>query len=135
RIDDIALALDDLRHEREVRETISLEIEDLVERRAWEPVLVDGHVVAGEGIVAATARLHGAIELAGRALRGAVEHHVLEEMREPSDARRLVAAADVHPVVENDVRDVEIGPNDDGQPVIERERLDPVRAGNGNAIG
>jgi hypothetical protein len=58
----------------------------------------------------------------------AVEHHVLEEMRETGDARHFIAAADAHPVVERDVRDVAIRPDDDLQPIGESDRLNLLDA-------
>ena len=64
----------------------------------------------------------------GCALAGAVEHHVLEEMREAGDARHFVAAADAHPVVERDVGDVAIGPDDDLHAVRQRGRVHLVGA-------
>src|SRR5690606_15119276 len=56
--------------------------------------------------------LENAVELPGSASARAVEHHVLEEMREPGDAGYFVAAPDAHPVVHGHVGDVPIGPND-----------------------
>ena len=128
-IDHAALALDDLRIERQVGEPIGFEVEHQVERGARNPVLVHGDVVAGERVVGAALRFHEPVELAGRALRGAVEHHVLEEMREAGDARHFVAAADAHPVVERDVGDVAIGPDDDLHAVGQRRRLHLVESG------
>ena len=94
---------------------------------AREPVLVHGDVVAGEGVVRAALRLHQPVEVARLPARGAVEHHVLEEMREPGDARRLVAAARTHPVVERHVRNVVHRPDDDLHAVRERARCECSR--------
>jgi hypothetical protein len=122
-VHDAALALDHLGIEREVGEAIRLEVEDEIERGTRHPVLVDGHVLGRVGIVGAALRFHELVELARRAPARAVEHHVLEEMRETGDARHLVAAADPHPVVERHVRDVAIRPDDDAHAIGERGRL------------
>ncbi len=111
--DDAALALDDFRIEREMGDAIGLELEDQLQRIARKPVLINGDVVAGEGVVRAALRFHEPVEVARLTARGAVEHHVLEEVREAGDARRLVAAARAHPVVERDVGDVAHRPDDD----------------------
>ncbi len=112
-----------------LREAIGFEIEHQVERAARNPVLVDRHVVAGEGVVGTALRFHELVELARRALAGAVEHHVFEEMREPGDAGHFVAAADTHPVVQRHVRDIAVGPDDDLHAIGQRGRLDLVGAG------
>ena len=104
-MDDAALALDDLRIEGQIAQAVGFEFEHRFERGAREPVLIHGDVARGEGVVARAVRFERAIELARRARARAVEHHVLEEMREPRDARHFVAAADAHPVVERDVRE------------------------------
>ena len=118
-----------LRIEREVCEPIGFQVEHQVERGARNPVLVHGDVVAGERVVGAALRFHEPVEFARRALRGAVEHHVFEEMREAGDAGHFVAAADAHPVVERDVGDVAIGPDDDLHAVGQRRRLHLVEPG------
>ena len=82
RRDDAALALDHLRREREIGNAIGFEIEDQLERVARKPVLVHRDVIAGERVVGTSLRLHQPVELARLPARGAVEHHVLEEVRE-----------------------------------------------------
>ena len=128
-IDDAALALDDLRVEGQVRDPVGLEVEHQVERAARNPVLVHGDVVAGERVVRTALRFHEPVEFAGLTLARAVEHHVLEEMREAGDAGHFVAAADAHPVVERDVRDVAVRPDDDLHAVRERGRTHLVAPG------
>ena len=44
-------------------------------------------------------------------------------MRQPGDARHFVAAADAHPVVERDIGDVAVRPDDDLHAVRERGRM------------
>ena len=119
---DAALALDDFRHKSEVRHAIGLELEHQIQRAVRKPILVDRDVVARECIVGAALRLHQAIELARLAAGRAVEHHVLEEMCEPGDARRLVAASGAHPVIERHVRDVVHRPDDHFHAVRQRRR-------------
>ncbi len=93
RRDDAAFGLDDLGIERQVLNPIGLEIEDALEGRTREPVLVHGDVLARVGVVGAAAGLHDAVELARPVLLRAVEHHVLEEVGDPRDAGPLVARA------------------------------------------
>ena len=133
-IDHFALALDHLRIEGQARQPIALEIEHQLERRARERVLVDGDILRGVGVVAAAVALEQPIEFALRAVRGAVEHHVLEEVRQAGRAGALVAAAHVHPVEERDARDPVVRPHDHLQAVGERVRLNR-RAGVGEAHG
>ena len=73
-------------------------------------------------VVGAAGGLHGAVEFARRTRRRAVEHHVLEIVRDAGDARVLVAAA--HPVegVEGHIGDVVVGPDDDLQTIVQRAR-------------
>ena len=123
RIDHLALVLDHLRIERQVGDAIALELEHQLQRRSREPVLVDGDVLRGEGVVAGALRFHEPVELAARALVRAVEHHVLEEVRQTGTAVVLVAAADAHPVVQRHARDVVIRPDHEREPVAERARL------------
>jgi hypothetical protein len=52
-------------------------------------------------------------------VHGALEHHVLEEMREAGLARRLVSAADVVPDRDRDERHAAIGVEDDLDSVVE----------------
>ncbi len=79
---DAALALDHLRIEREVAQPIGFDFEHGRERRARQPVLIHGHVVGSERVVTRAVRFEHAVELALRPRRRAVEHHVLEEVRE-----------------------------------------------------
>ena len=128
RVHDAALALDHLRVEVEVAHAVGLEVEDEPGGARGEPVLVHGDVRAGVGVVASAARLHHAVELARRAILRAVEHHVLEVVRDAGDARPLVAAADAVPGVHGDVGDVVVRPDDDLEAVRQRARDDAVGA-------
>jgi hypothetical protein len=90
----------------------------LVARHALE---VAGIVGGGEGILVAADPQHGLRELAGRMLGRALEHQVLEEMRQAGFARRLVGRADLVPDHLGDHRRAVIGDHDDLQAIIERE--------------
>ena len=126
---DAALALDHFRLEREIAQPIGLHFEHGFERRARQPVLIHRHVVGSECVVTRAVRFEHAIELALRPRGRAVEHHVLEEVREAGDARHFVAAAGVHPVEQRDVRDVAIRPDDDLHAIRERDGLHLIGAG------
>ncbi len=54
----------------------------------------------------------------------ALEHHVLEQVREPGAAGDLVAGADVVPRVDGDERDVVIDREDHLETVVERVALE-----------
>ena len=60
----------------------------------------------GVGVVAAAVLLHLDVELLGAVLLRAVEHHVLEEVRQAGCAGALVARADPEEEVQRDVGDV-----------------------------
>ena len=136
--DHAAFAFDDLRHEREIGDAVGFEIEHQIEGAARKPVLVDGDVVAREGVVGASLGFHQAVELPRLPAGRAVEHHVLEEVRESRDAGRFVAAAGAHPVVEGDVRDVVHRPDDDSESVGKPQRAHRIaarRCGSGRGGG
>jgi hypothetical protein len=134
-VDHAAFAFHDLRIEREVRHAVGLELEHDVERILREPVLVDGHVARGIGVVGAAIGFHDAIELSRRARRGAIEHHVLEVVCDAGDAGVLVASSRPEPGVERDVRDVAVGPDHDLQAVVEGAGDDRIGAGHGRRRG
>ncbi len=79
-IDHFTFALDDLRVERQSRQTVALQIERQLERRARKRILVHRDVLSGVRVIASAMALQQPIEFPLRAARGAVEHHVLEEM-------------------------------------------------------
>ena len=88
------LGVDLHRIERETAQTVGLDLERFgpAVRREGEPE--GGDVVAGEGVVGAAERLGPPVDLAGPEALRALEHQVLEEVREPAPSGRLVARAD-----------------------------------------
>ena len=94
---DVALGQHVLVLEDEAGHAVGLELHhqrQLVARHALE---IAGVVGRGEGVLVAADLEHGLGELAGRMLAGALEHQMLEEMREARFARRLVGGADLVP--------------------------------------
>ena len=88
--------------------------------------VVDGHVVGRVGVHPAAALVDHAVVRFGRQPIGAAEHHVLEEMREPREAG-LVLGAHAHPDLERDDGRRGIGQQQDGEAVVERRDLRPLR--------
>ena len=121
---DAALALDGLGVEFEVLETLGLDFEDGFERRSREPVLVDRDVVRRGGVVLAAGRFHDAVELARLQVLCAVEHHVLEKVRESGGARVTVTPAGAHEKVKRHVGNIVIRPDDDLQAVLQCDTAD-----------
>src|SRR3974377_55855 len=76
-------------------------------------------ILPGVRIVARTLRFHQTVKVALWMLRGAVEHHVFKEVRQPAGPWSLIATADSHPVVQRDMRVVVSGPENDLQPVAQ----------------
>jgi hypothetical protein len=105
---DPALLLEVLLGERQVRHAVALEVEDERQRLAREVVQVRGAVAHREAVRRAAVPLDQVVERARPELLPAVEHHVLEEMRDAGLAARLVARAGA-------VEDVR---RDDGRGVI-----------------
>ena len=122
--DDAPLALDRLRVEFQVLQPLGLDLEDGFQGGSGEPVLVHRDVVRRVGVVLAAGRFHDAVELARLQVLGAVEHHVLEEVRQARDARILVAAAGTHEEVKRHVGNVVIRPDDDLQAVVQGDAAD-----------
>ena len=65
--------------------------------------------------------------LAGLDVGRALEHHVLEEVREPGPAGLLVPGPDVVPEVDGHGRGGVVGAGDHAQPVVEPVSVDRVR--------
>ena len=116
-VDDLALGLDDLGVEGEVLDAVGFHVEEQLERGGGGPVGVGGEVVGGGGVVVAAGVVHGGVEFTFAVLLRAVEHHVLEEVREAGDAFVLVARADLVEGVEGDVGDGVVFLHEDGHAV------------------
>ena len=117
--DDAAFVFDGLRVELEILQPFRLDLENGLERRARKPVLVDGDVIGRVGIVLAAGCLHDPVEFAGLQVLGAVEHHVFEEVRQAGDSRVLVTSARPHEIIERDIGDIVVRPDDDLEPVLQ----------------
>ena len=87
---------------------------------------VVGAVEPGRGVEAGALRHQGLEVLATAHVARTLEHQVLEEVREPGAAGRLVAGPDPDPDVHRDVGDRVVGADDDAQPVGERSSVDRV---------
>jgi hypothetical protein len=80
-------------------------------------VVVLGVVIAGGRVVRAADVLGHPVELLGLEIARALEHQMLEEMREARAAFGIVLAADVVPDLDADRRTGMILERDDAQPV------------------
>jgi len=101
-----------------------MNVVDQRQRRAREPVLIHGDVTRRVGVVGAAVRFHHFVEFARSVFFRAVEHHVLEEVRDAGRARALVARSDAIKNVERDVRNVVVGLHEHLHPVFQRARRD-----------
>ena len=81
--------------------------------------VIGGALARGVGVEVAADRLDLLGDGAGAAPLGALERHVLEEMRDAVDLGRLVAGADIDPEAERDRLDRVIAVGDDAQAVGE----------------
>ncbi len=94
----------------------------IVAERVGRHRLVEGGVVVGgEGVLAAADLGDLGAELAGRMVGRALEHQVLEEMRDAGFSGRLVGAADLVPDHMGDDRRAMVGDNHDFHAVVEQE--------------
>jgi hypothetical protein len=110
------------RRRREVRHAVRLHRHHEFEAVGRDALEVAGVVVGGEGVVLAAVGAHDPAELAVGERLGPLEHHVLEEVGETRQPRRIVRGA--HPVPHH------VG--DDRRAVIlDHDALEPVREGEG----
>ena len=88
-------------------------------QRGGRPVdVIDGAVEAGVGVPVAARRLHGVCEGVPVVVAGALEDHVLEEMRDArAEVLVLVHAAGGHPDLRADDRGRRVGIEDQGEAV------------------
>ena len=125
--DDLALGVDLLGIEQQVLHAIGLEVDDEIDLVAGDVDEVRRDVLRGERVVLAAVLLDEPRELLGSARRRALEHHVLEEVRDAGRAALLVARADAIPHLERHDRAAVVLEQQDAQPVVERGGHDPVR--------
>ena len=89
-LDDLALGVDRRREELEVPHPLGLELQREADVRRRHGVVVGGQVLGGEGVDLAADLLEQPRVLLGRHVRRALEHHVLEHVRDAADADVLV---------------------------------------------
>ena len=94
---DVALGQNVLILENEAGHAVGLEFHHPAELLARHALEIAGVVDRGEGVFVAADPAHGLGEFTGGMLGGALEHQMLEEMRQPRFARRLVGGADLVP--------------------------------------
>ena len=123
---DVALVVELLQGHRrqQARHAIGLEPQRHLELVAGERVEVVRPIQPGAGVEGAAGRLDEAEVLPLLHVRRALEHHVLEQVREAGLAGLLVLAADVVPEVHRDHRRARVARQDDAQPVVEGVALD-----------
>ena len=85
--------------ELQILNAVCLDVENQRQGRTRKPVLVDGCVLRGVGVVFATVRFHDLVEFARAVFLRAIEHHVLEKVRNAGRAGMLIART-------NSVKDV-----------------------------
>ena len=127
---DLQFGLDDVLGEHQAGHAVGLEFHQHLEMLARSALEIAGVVRRRECVLLAADVGHRLREQTLRILLGALEHQMLEEVRKPGLARRLVGGADAIPEhVRHDRRAV-IGNDDDIESVREREMRD-VRGGVG----
>ncbi len=78
-------------------EAVGFELHHVLQPGRGNLLVVAGVVARGEGVLAASQRGDAARELAGLQVLAALEHHVLERVRDARGAVDLVDRADAHP--------------------------------------
>ena len=115
---------DHLVGEDQVAHAVGLVAHHRRERVRRHGLVIGGVVPGGEGVLAAADLGDLGAELAGLVVLRALEHQVLEEMRDAGFARRLVGAADLVPDHVRDDRRAVVGDDDDLHAVVEHEVAD-----------
>ena len=131
----VALGRDNIVAQREARHAVGLERHAGLEVLLGHLLEVGGEVVAGKGVLQ-TANLGNKFgELALRMGLGALEHQVLEEMRDTRLARRIVGRAVAVPDHVGDDGGPSVWDNEDLEAVLKSEMGDLQRgdmSGHGN---
>ena len=118
---DVALGQHVLVLENEAGHAVGLEFHHGGELLARHALEIAGVVDRGEGVFVAADPAHGLGEFAGGMFGRALEHQMLEEMRQSRFARRLVGRADLVPDHLRDDGRAVIGDHDHLQAVAEGE--------------
>ncbi len=95
--DHVALGRYVLRGQAQIGHAVGLHAHDRGQAVLRDALEVGGHVVIGEGVIVAAVLGDDLGELAGRDLLRALEHQMLEEMRDAGRAGRFVGGADLVP--------------------------------------
>ncbi len=98
--DDVLFPLQFVRHEGGIGEDVGQHVERQRHIRLQHPGVVGRGLGRGAGVEVAADRLDFLDDLARRAPRGALERHMLEEMRDAVLVRLFVTAADAGPYPE-----------------------------------
>ena len=126
-LDHVLLVLQRLGVEVERLHAVGFEPQHRLERRDRRGLDVVGEVGAGRAVVAAAAAGDHLVEHALRRVRRALEHQVLEQVREAGAVLRLQAHADVVDHRDADGRRAVVLGDDDGQAVVELLDVDRQR--------
>ena len=94
---DVALGRDHRVGQREIGHPVGLELHHLAEVLLGDALEIGGVVGGGEGVLVAADRRDALAELVAGMLRRALEHQMLEEMRDAGLAGGLVGRADLVP--------------------------------------
>jgi hypothetical protein len=113
--DHALLALELVGHEGGIGEDVGEHVERQRHIRLHHPRVIGGGFSRCAGIEIAADRLDLLDDLARVALRGALEGHVFEQMRDAVFVRLLVAAADAGPDAERGRFQMRHGVGDDGE--------------------
>ena len=95
--DDVALGLDVLVGDRRAGDHVAQHVDGQRQVLVEDPRVEAGVLLGGEGVELAAHRVEGDGDVERRALRGALEEQVLEEVGAAVQSRRLVTRADVDP--------------------------------------
>ena len=103
---------------------VAFEEQRAIERGGRHILEIIGAIEAGGAVIVGRADLLQRLEEIARRILAAVEHQMLEEVREAGLPRGLVLRADVVPDAHRNDRRLAVGVHDDAQPVGEGEGLE-----------
>ena len=122
-LDDATLHIQRVLRDRpgQIAHAIGFEEQRAVQRRGRHRLEIIGAVETGGAVQVGRADLLQRFEEVARRILAAVEHQMLEQVREAGLALRLVLRPDVIPHADRDDRRLAIGVDDHAQPVLQRE--------------
>jgi hypothetical protein len=121
---DVALGPDDAFIEGQPGHPVGLVIHHRAQMLLRHTLEIGGVVEGGEGVLLAAEAGDDLGELARRPARGALEHQMLEEMRDAGLSRRIIGGAVAIPDHVSDDRRAPVGHNHDIHPIAEPEGFD-----------